>query len=322
MFRFFFLSRKWLAWAWGGTLFLAISILVQVQITVKINIWYRDFYNLLQKPEEGSLEQFWEFIWQFSHYAFPYVIIATFTAWFTRMYSLKWREAMTWGFIPLWQQVTHEIEGSSQRIQEDAFRFARIMESLALSVFRAILTLISFIPILWGLSENVEIPILKNITGSLVWLALLVSVGGLIISWFVGIKLPTLEYNNQKVEAAFRKELVYAEDNKRDYGHTETLLQLFIGVKFNYRKLYFHYGYFDIWSNIFEQIMIIFPLIIMGPSLFAGVITFGIITQVSNAFDRVRDSFSIFILRWTDITEMRSIHKRIKEFEHNLVTAK
>ena len=87
--------------------------------------------------------------------------------------------------------------------------FAKIVESLGLQIVRAIMLLIAFLPILWGLSSNVVIPFFKDISGSLVWVSLVASLGGLIISWIVGIKLPGLEYNNQKVEAAFRKELVY-----------------------------------------------------------------------------------------------------------------
>ena len=149
-------------------------------------------------------------------------------------------------------------------------------------------------------------------------MALLVSLGGLLISWFVGIKLPGLEYNNQKVEAAFRKELVYAEDDKVNFGKTETIIELFTGIKVNYHRLFLHYGYFDIWLNFFEQLMVIVPYLIMGPGLFTGLITLGVLVQVSNAFSKVRESFSIFIGNWTTITELRSIHKRLKEFEHNI----
>ena len=137
---------------------------------------------------------------------------------------------MTFNYIPRWQSVEEEIEGASQRIQDDCYKFAKIVESLGLQVIRAIMTLIAFIPILWGLSDKVDIPILRDIEGSLVWFSLIVSLGGLVISWFVGIKLPGLEYNNQRVEAAFRKDLVLGEDNKKDYAQTSVLKDLFTGI--------------------------------------------------------------------------------------------
>jgi peptide/bleomycin uptake transporter len=318
MFRSFYKSRQWFFWAYGGGLFLLLALFVQVELTVKINEWYGSFYNILQKATEHEIEEFWAEMLTFAKIAFPYVLIATVTSYFTRVYSFKWREAMTFSYVSRWQKVDEEVEGASQRIQEDIYRFARIVESLGLQVIRAVMTLIAFLPILWGLSSGVDVAFFKDIPGSLVWVAIAVSVGGLVISWFVGIKLPGLEYNNQKVEAAFRKELVYAEDDKINYGKSETIVELFTGLKFNYNRLFLHYGYFDIWVNFFEQLMVIVPYLIMGPGLFTGVITLGVLVQVSNAFSKVRESFSIFIANWTTITELRSIHKRLREFEHNI----
>lgn len=318
MFRSFFKSRKWFLWAYGGGLTLLVSLFIQVELTVKINAWYGGFYNILQKATEHEISEFWAEMVKFVYIAMPYVLIATATAYFTRIYAFRWREAMTFSYVERWQHVDEEVEGASQRIQEDIYRFARIFESLGLQVIRAFLTLIAFLPILWELSSGVDLPRIKEIPGSLVWVALLVSLGGLFISWFVGIKLPGLEYNNQKVEAAFRKELVYAEDDKINYGKTESIVELFTGLRLNYHRLFMHYGYFDIWVNSFEQLMIIVPYLIMGPGLFTGLITLGVLVQVSNAFSKVRESFSIFISNWTTITELRSIHKRLREFEVNI----
>lgn len=318
MFRSFFKSKKWFWWAYGGAAILLGALFIQVQLTVSINEWYGSFYNILQKATEHSVDELWQEMAKFAKIAFPYVLLATITAYFTRIYAFKWREAMTFSYTEKWQEVDEEVEGASQRLQEDIYRFARIFESLGLQVVRAIMTLFAFLPILWGLSSGVDIPIIKDIPGSLVWVALIVSIGGLLISWFVGIKLPGLEYNNQKVEAAFRKELVYAEDDKINYGHTSTLVELFTGLKYNYNRLFLHYGYFDIWVNFFEQFMIIVPYLIMGPGLFTGLITLGVLVQVSNAFSKVRESFSIFISNWTTITELRSIHRRLREFEANI----
>ena len=125
-------------------------------------------------------------------------------------------------YLPRWRAVTAEIEGASQRIQEDTARFARIVESLGLQIARAVMTLIAFIPILAGLSEKVIVPYVSAMPNSLVWLACAVSLGGMLVSWFVGAKLPMLEYNNQKAEAAFRKELVHGEDDKIRYVRIST----------------------------------------------------------------------------------------------------
>jgi peptide/bleomycin uptake transporter len=337
MLKSFFLEKKWRLWSWGGLLLLIVSLWFQVQMTVAINTWYGKFYDLLQnagdyvdKPQEGiqlffsqliSLEYIlngFEGDLSFVVIAFPYIFLAIFTGWFTRIYGLRWREAMTFNYIPKWQAVESEIEGASQRIQEDCNRFARIIESLGLQVIRALMTLIAFIPILWTLSDKVDIPILRDIEGSLVWFTLIISLGGIVISWFVGIKLPGLEYKNQRVEAAFRKDLVLGEDDKKNYAQTETLLELFTGIRFNYHRLYLHYGYFDGWMTSYDQFMIIAPYLIMGPGLFTGLITLGVMVQVSNAFSRVHGGFALFLHNWTTITELRSIWKRLSEFESNL----
>ena len=337
MIKSFFIEKKWRLWSWGGLSLLIFSLWFQVQMTVAINRWYGKFYDLLQnagdyvdKPQEG-IELFFsqlislKFVLNgfegqpsFVVIAFPYIFLAIFTGWFTRIYGLRWREAMTFNYIPKWQVVEEEIEGASQRIQEDCNRFARIIETLGLQVIRALMTLIAFIPILWTLSDKVDIPILKDIEGSLVWFTLIISLGGIVISWFVGIKLPGLEYNNQRVEAAFRKDLVLGEDDKKNYAQTETLLELFTGIRFNYHRLYLHYGYFDGWMTTYDQFMIIAPYLIMGPGLFTGLITLGVMVQVSNAFSRVHGGFALFLHNWTTITELRSIWKRLSEFERNL----
>jgi len=337
MIKAFYASKIWAFWAYGGLTLLISSLYVQVQFTVAFNSWYGRFYNLLQTSDnfkdnaEEGITQFYEHILSTSYIengfsgdpsfcviVFPYIVLAVFTSWFTRIYGLRWRQAITFNYIPRWRTVKQEIEGASQRIQEDCNRFARIVESLGLQIVRAIMTLIAFIPILWGLSDSVQVPFLKDINGNLVWVALIVSLGGIIISWFVGWFLPGLEYNNQKVEAAFRKDLVLGEDNKKDYAQPEKLWELFLGIRFNYQRLYLHYGYFDGWMNFYDQFMIIVPYLVVGPGLFTGLITLGTVVQVSNAFQRVHGGFALFLHNWTTITELRSIWKRLSEFEANL----
>ena len=341
MLKSFWWNKEWALWAWGGLVALIGSLWLQVQMTVAINTWYGGFYDLLQNagdyvdnPGDGISQLYSQLISlqytmsgfdsevatvSFTEIAFPYIALAIFTGWFARIYGLRWRQAMTFSYIPRWRAVDGEIEGASQRLQEDCNRWARIIESLGLQVVRAVMTLIAFIPILWGFSDKVDIPIIRDIEGSLVWATLLVSLGGMAISWFVGWKLPHLEYNNQRVEAAFRKDLVLGEDDKVNFAQPETLGELFTGIRYNYHRLYLHYGYFDCWVVFYDQFMIIAPYLVMGPSLFTGAITLGVMVQVSNAFSRVHGGFALFLHNWTTITELRSIWRRLHEFEQNLV---
>jgi peptide/bleomycin uptake transporter len=371
--RAFFGSRQWFVYAYGGAVLLLVSLYLQVRMTVAINEWYGGFYNLLQTalsfkgdPQSGTT-LFYDKIISLSYVrssfegdpsfiviAVPYVLLAMGTAYFTRRYGLWWREAITFDYIPRWRKVAEEIEGASQRIQEDTNRFARIVESLGLQAARAVMTLIAFLPLLWYLSQFIEAPFIVGTTisfidtqgiidlnqvdgvryartpegivvtntdyvpGILVWIALISSVGGMAVSWLVGAKLPGLEYNNQVREAAFRKELVYGEDDKVNFASVPTLTELFDGVRWNYKRLYLHYGYFDLWAQMYDQCMIVVPYLVVGPSLFTGAVLLGVMVQVSNAFQKVHGSFSLFINNWTTITELRSIWRRLREFESNL----
>lgn len=387
MLKSFFGNKKWFLWAYSGLFLLLFFLYIQTSLNVAINEWYKDFYDVLQKPkiaqniatnennassqeeqikqaeekiananflnkislyfyqnllkiffntpsisgkDSYSIDDFYSLIIVFLAIAIPYVVIATINIYFASVYAFKWREAMTFEYLSFWKNKNDNIEGSSQRIQEDIYNFSKIVESLGLAFIRALMILFAFIPILWILSDAISKSLfaninedsmfffLKNIDGLLVYVALFISLGGLFISWFVGIKLPGLEYNNQKAEAAFRKELVFAEDNRRDYATRETMIELFTGLKFNYKRLFLHYGYFNIWLILFEQIIVIVPFLIVAPSLFAGAIGLGVVMQMNNAFDQVRSSFSVFITNWTKITELRSIHKRLREFEENI----
>ena len=320
----FFCSRKWLLWSWGGLFILLSSLWLQVSLTVAINEWYGGFYDLMQNSatyfdrSQVGIDLFYDKLYDFCILAMPYVIIATITNWFTRVYGLRWREAITFDYLPKWRDVTEDIEGASQRIQEDTHKFAEIIENLGLQIVRSIMTLIAFIPVLWELSAKTDIPFFGMEGGSLVWFALVISIGGLIITWFVGAKLPGLEYNNQKVEAAYRKELVFGEDDKSNYAKPETILELFTGIRFNYQRLFNHYGYVDVWVNSYDQFMVIVPYLLVGPGLFTKLITLGVVVQVSNAFRKVHEGFGVFLYQFTSITELRSIWKRLREFESNL----
>ena len=324
MIQAFFYNKRWLVLAWGGLFILLSSLWGQVSLTVAINAWYGGFYDLMQnsatyfdKPQVG-IDLFYDELYEFCMLAMPYVIIATITNWFTRVYSLKWREAITFDYLPRWRNVKEDIEGASQRIQEDTHHFAQIIENLGLKVVKSIMTLIAFIPVLWTLSAKTDIPFMGMEAGSLVWFALFISIGGLLLTWFVGAKLPGLEYNNQRVEAAFRKELVFGEDDKENYSQPETVLELFTGIKFNYQRLFNHYGYVDVWINSYDQFMVVLPYLLVGPGLFTKLITLGVVVQVSNAFQKVHEGFGVFLYQFTQITELRSIYKRLKEFEANL----
>lgn len=289
-----------------------------VYLAVLFNQWQKHFYDIMQAPQKYTLQDFYGGLWRFAWLALWFILLKMVINFIARHYTFRWRTAITFDYLPRWKNASVKIEGESQRMQEDPGAFAEILESLGLKAVDAVMTLVAFVPVLWGLSREVKFLFLTDIPGSLVWVALVISIGGMAITWGVAYWLPKLEYNNQVVEAAFRKELVLAEDDKANHSNMITLLGLFTGVKLNYYRLYLHYGYVDLWLNLYNQMMIILPFMVMGSSLMAGMATLGVVVQVSGAFGEVRASLAVFIDNWTRITRLRSIWIRLHEFEYNL----
>lgn len=311
MFKAFFASKEYRWWAWGGMAGLIVLAVAQVYLNYQFNNWYGTFYNLLEVKDASA---FWPSIFQFSWMAGIYILLATASVYLSQHYCFRWREALTKNYLPRWASVKREIyEGSSQRIQEDTMRFARLVESLGLGTFKAIMTLIAFIPLLWTLSASVVVPYF-DVSGSLVWVALVMTIGGMFLSWWIGYRLPRLEYQNQRVEAAFRKKLVLGEDDKPNII-LPNLLELFTGVRVNYFNLFNAYKWFNCWSNFYFQAATILPFLVGAPSYFQGIVTLGVLMQISNAFDKVHGAFSYFLDNWLSVNELRAIHLRLKEFE-------
>jgi peptide/bleomycin uptake transporter len=221
-------------------------------------------------------------------------------------------------YFSQWSRVRH-IEGASQRIQEDTMRFAGIMESLGVSIVDSIMTLFAFLPLLLSLSSYVsELPIIGVIPYPLMFAAIFWSLFGTILLAVVGIKLPGLEFRNQRVEAAFRKELVYGEDDETR-ATPPTIKELFSNVRRNYFRLYFHYMYFNVFRGLYIQADNIFAYFILIPSIAVGAFTYGVMQQILTAFTQVSSSFQYLVNSWTTIIELLSIFKRLQAFERAML---
>ena len=321
MFRSFYLSSHWLPWAFPGAGLILFATWYKVELDVKINDWFGDFYNLIQKtlgkPGATTLDEYMEQLATFGYIAGLYVTVAVFTDFFIKHYVFRWRTAMTDYYAANWHTV-RGIEGASQRVQEDTMRFARLMEGLGVSFMRSVMTLFAFLPILWALSEKItEFPWIGSVPRSLVWVAIAFALAGTVLMAVVGIKLPGLEFENQRVEAAFRKELVYGEDDWTR-ATTERSSALFGDVRRNYFRLFFHYMYFDVARYSYLQFGVLVPYIALGPTLVTGVITLGVMQQIVRAFGRVESSFQYLVSSWTTIVEFISVYKRLRAFERRI----
>jgi peptide/bleomycin uptake transporter len=321
VFQSFYLSRRWLLWAWPGAALILFATWYKVELDVRINEWFGDFYNLIQKalsrPGAITMDEYMGHLATFGTIAGLYVTVAVFTDFFVKHYVFRWRTAMTDYYATHWQAV-RDVEGASQRVQEDTMRCARLMEGLGVSFMRSVMTLFAFLPILWTLSEKItEVPWIGPVSHSLVWVAIVFALAGTVLMGAVGIKLPGLEFQNQRVEAAFRKELVHGED---DGGRASPARfgALFADVRWNYFRLFFHYMYFDVARYTYLQFGALVPYIALGPTLVEGVITLGVMQQIVRAFGRVESSFQYLVNSWTTIVELISVYKRLRAFQDRI----
>jgi len=310
-------NNPWQRWSIWGSAFILFNIWFGVQVSVAINAWYVPFWDLIQKMLSsggGDLSALYSETMVFLYIAMVAVTLAVINAFFTSHYVFRWRTAMNEYYTEHWEQLRH-IEGASQRVQEDTMRFATIMEDLGVELVKAVMILIAFLPILFQLSKHVPVlPIVGELEHSLVWAAIVWAAFGTILLMVVGIKLPGLQFNNQKVEAAYRKELVYGEDHA-DRAKPATLRELFSKVRKNYFRLYFHYAYFNLVATWYKQLDILYSLVVLFPAIASGKMTLGLINQIGCVFDKVRESFQYLISSWKTIIELLSIYKRLKAFE-------
>lgn len=318
---FLFSPHPWQRWSVLGSALIIFATWFSVQVGVAVNSWYEPFYDLIQQamshPNTVKIETFYTQMAGFLSIALIAVVINVLNMFFISHYVFRWRTAMNNYYMAHWSQL-RGIEGAAQRVQEDTMRFSSTLEDMGVSFINAIMTLIAFLPVLVALSVHVKtVPILGSIPYALVIAAILWSLLGTGMLAVIGIKLPGLSFRNQRVEAAYRKELVYGEDDPQR-ATPPTVRKLFSNVRKNYFRLYFHYLYFNIARILYLQLDAVFSLFVLFPSIITGAITLGLMTQITNVFDQVRSSFQYLINSWTTLVELLSIYKRLRSFEQVL----
>ncbi|HUQ37897.1 MAG TPA: peptide antibiotic transporter SbmA [Aestuariivirga sp.] len=313
--------HRWARWSILGSALIIFTTYFQVQVSVAVNAWYGPFYDLVQKaltaPGQVTLVQFYGQLATFAGIAMVAVFVAVLTRFFVSHYIFRWRTAMNDYYMANWPRL-RSIEGASQRVQEDTMRFSTTMEVLGVNLIDSVMTLIAFLPVLMQLSANVtELPLIGHIPNALVVIAIVWSLFGTGFLALIGIRLPGLEFRNQRVEAAYRKELVYAEDDGTR-AQPQTVAELFAAVRANYFRLYFNYMYFNIGRFFYLQTDNIFPFIVLAPTIVAAKITLGTMERILHAFRQVRSSFQYLVNSWTTIVDLISIYKRLRAFEATL----
>jgi len=320
MFRFFKL-RKWFMWSWLGSIIILSSLWIQVKLDVKINEWFGEFYDMIQKalaaPNSITMTEYWMGLLSFIKLAGMAVSLGVLISFFTAHYLFRWRSSMVEWYHSVYDRA-RKIEGAAQRVQEDTIKFTRIMENLGTSLIEAVMVLVQFTPILFGLSIGIPIFLFGDwdyglIVGALVW-----SVGGTIFLILLGLilRLVGVEYDLQKKEAAYRKILVIAEDDGT--VRPKSIEELFDGVREIHFLSYIRYLYFNVGRIAYLQANVLSAYVFLAPAIVAGVVTLGVMQQIIRAFGRVEGSMQYILKAWPTIIELASVYKRLREFESKI----
>ena len=320
MFRFF-TTAKWAVWAYLGSIVILGSLWVQVQIDVRINEWFGEFYDMIQKalgePNAVSMSEYIGGLLSFGKLAGLAITIGLATNFLTSHFLFRWRTAMVEWYHEVYDRA-RMIEGAAQRVQEDTIKFSRIVEGLGTSLIESVLVLIEFFPILIGLGAGITIMWFGDwkyglVTGALIW-----AVGGTVLmialAWI--LRLVGIEYDLQKKEAAYRKLLVIAEDDGS--VRPKSLEELFDDVRKIHFLSYVRYLYFNIGRIAYLQANVLSAYVFLAPAIVAGVVTLGVMQQIIRAFGRVEGSMQYLLKSWPTIIELASVYKRLREFERKL----
>jgi putative ATP-binding cassette transporter len=319
-------------WAAGGLLAAVVALnLGAVWITVRLNLWNRDFYDALQ---EYDWPRFW---WQFAVFcmiATAWVTVAVYSLYLRQILHIRWRRWLTEHFLRHWlnAQAYYRIQldqsttdNPDQRIADDVDRFATITLGLSLGLLNSAVTLVSFLFILWSLSGSLTIPLWGDsqleIPGYLVFAAFLYAVVGTGLTHFIGRPLAGLVFNQQRYEADFRFSLVRLREHAESvafYGGEEREYGVFDGrfsrVVANWWDIILRRKKLSWFTTGYAQVAVIFPFLVAAPRYFGKEIQLGGLMQVISAFGSVQESMSFIVSSYTEIAEYQSVVGRLAGF--------
>jgi putative ATP-binding cassette transporter len=310
-----------------------------VYMNVRINEWNRTFYDALQNKDQAV---FWQQLGLFAILAFGYIVIAVYKFYMTQLLELRWRSWMTQTYLARWlsAQAFYRIElaryaregttpdNPDQRIQEDLQLFTSYSVSLSMGLLNALVTLVSFVGILWMLSGDFDFTVGGDryfIAGYMVWAAVGYCLLGSLVTHFIGRPLIGLNFQQQRYEADFRHHMVrvreYSEAIALDRGEgveQQHLVARFGRVLANYLQLIRKQKNLIWFNSFFSQAALIFPLVVASPRFFSGAIQLGELMQIASAFSSVQDSLAWFIDNYTNFATWRATTDRLTSFDESL----
>ncbi|HTI56085.1 MAG TPA: ABC transporter ATP-binding protein/permease [Verrucomicrobiae bacterium] len=321
---------------WAGRGLLAVVVMLNlfiVYINVLLSKWYNLFYNSLQDKDFAA---FGSLLLRFSWLAGLFIVAAVYQVYLNQMLQIRWRRWLTDRYLGAWladgayyrmQLTSGETDNPDQRIADDLRLFVTGALTLSIGGMRAVVTLVSFLGILWGLSGSVTLPIGGGMTvpGYMVWAALVYAIAGTWLTNLIGRPLVRLNFNQQRYEADFRFSLVRFRENTEGvalYGgeadEMRSFRERFSSVVRNWWDIMRQQKRLTWFTAGYGQAAIIFPILVAAPRYFRGEIPLGALMQTSQAFGQVQDSLSFIVTSYTDIAEWRAVVLRLLGFERAL----
>lgn len=330
-------EEKWRAL---GLLALVIGLsLGIVFMNVQFNSWYNVFYDTLQNYDQAGFKAS---IFKFTWLALIYIAIAVYAQYFQQMLEMKWRRWLTEHYIARWlagqgyyrlQLTDQGTDNPDQRIAEDVALFVASTLSISLGLLRSVVTLVSFIGILWTLSGPLRLGSV-TIPGYMVWAAIVYALVGTVLTILIGRKLVGLNFQQQRFEADFRFGLVRIRENAESVAlyrgemvENERLSMRLANVVTNFwglMRMQKRLGWF---TSFWSQLAIIFPILVAAPRFFSKEISLGGLMQINSAFGQVYGALDFIIGRFSttdkvdSLPNWKAVIDRLSTFHEGLDTA-
>ena len=325
-------------WAGRGLLAAVISIeLALVAIDVLLNQWSNRFYTGLQ---ENNWDVFVREIGVFCVLATCFIVLAVYQLYLNQWLQIRWRRWLTRHYLGEWLHGANhyrmQLQGDAadnpdQRIADDVKLFVERTLDIGLNLLNSVVTLFSFVIILWGLSEAAPLHVFGKeypIPGYLVWGALIYAVFGTALTQWIGSPLVQLDFRQQRFEADFRFNLVRARENSEQIallqGESAERLRLwerFNHVVENWYGIMSRTKRLTAFTSSYSQAAVVFPYILVAPAFFADKIQLGGLTQTASAFGSVQKALSIFVTIYRTLADWRAIVARLDGFETSIASA-
>lgn len=297
------------------------------------NQWNNGFYNSLQNKDIAA---FYALLWRFAGLAAIFIIASVYQLYFNQMLQIRWRRWLTDHYLNDWitERTYYRMQFASgdtatdnpdQRIADDLAQFIDRTLNLTLGLMSAVVTLLSFLTILWGLSGAISFTLGSStieIQGYMVWVALIYAVVGTWLMHLIGRPLIPLNFEQQKVEANFRFSLVRFRENAEgvalhhgEAGEIRGLHERFAAVAYNWWEIMKRQKKLTWFRAGYSQIAVIFPFIVAAPRYFAGQTKLGDLMQTASAFGQVQGALSWFVTAYTQLASWKATVDRLTDFQ-------